>query len=1027
MPENSESSSLGTDNLLMNLKTALATLDEHSTLPEKSTMDAHTLPRSTNRNKLTLTTSPSLTNLGSSPKVTPTGDEFTDGERKTSKLSPGSGHSHTAPHTPLSPNACGQHLPPFTLTSPVKESQPGQTLKGVARTRDKGPPVHDSAGSDDDDYLGTGSVHRRRKKNSGLMDLAQFLKDTEPPPELDAHSAYSKGSVKAKKSNVFGNLRGITNRLNFSRPQMRFKKDNSKPSSPLTPTFRSTDGVPPSPATRPYTRMGSSPNTPQLQPIAKAAAQGSRNSEHYGDNSASTLSTEPVPVPPSKNALNDTSDNGRHNRSYSHSYGAGSVESHSSKDRCAKFTRRPSAGRVLDMPLPERSLSVTEVPIIPVSKDQSSISTSPSKSSTSLTRSRTWKLSHSTRNDHKSSTDPEGTIAPVAGKPSERVVYVRNFKKYDPSQNISQLPLADFVEADEGDEPSSTSAEAATGTDTTLSLQVPISGRAKSINQSLELPRIQASHSNPSEGTKLRLNRDHAHSVSSPSSAHPDRLPTIPARLSSVGAVGEMTPAQASRKPSNYSATSGSSNSLSIPFLEEAFARIPKLSRESSRNDDTQRQSSPSFEGLLQRVQNMAMGNHGNAAPQSISYELVAVEEIVNQSERRKQQYRKQWQDVISQESRLVVWLKSQNILLMDNYSLGSMSCSSVKSHLINANQSNDGTSHPGTISSFRSKELLDQIFSRSLPSFSETKSDIHEASLDSLVGSESDSFETAGSSSPTANSDSHLPLPGAVGINKSPRRLGGGSMGTDALAKPALPRRTVTPVKDWSGLPPPRNKNRPSKLRQSTSPIANHILQSPVDTTGDINRGFKSSPTEAKSLLAQTGVTVNQDGKTVANTEFQQPTHLAQSPMPPLPPMKRSAPSVTIDSTDGVAHSSLTPNVSLPSPSTGPSSTIHSTELGPSRTNDVCVSNFSLDNMVYTNQPSSSSTSNAGPSQLQSITSVLADNHGDSSSPRASSLDQASVYRTDISADFGLNIDFESGLEFSPGLAADSRKSSSP
>ncbi|KAJ1655588.1 hypothetical protein IWQ61_004680 [Dispira simplex] len=1011
----------------MNLKTALATLDDHPTLSEMGIMDSHTLPRSTNRNRLTLTTNPSLTNLGLSPKTTPTGDIFTDGESKTTKVSPGSGHSQTVPPTLLSPTIFGQHLPPFTLTSPGKESQLSQALTSVRRTTDKGSSVNDSADSEEEDYLETSNLRQRRKNDSGLMDLAQFLKDTEPPPGLDANPSHSKSLVKSKKSNVFGNLRGITNRLNFSRPQMRFRKDNSKPSSPLTPTFRNTDLVPPSPATLPYTRMESSPSTPQLRPIAKTAALGSRNSEHYLTTSASTLSTVPVPVPPSNKSLNGPLDTSRHNRSYSHSYGAGPVESYDSQDRDTALTRRPSAGRVLDMPLPERSLSVNEVAVIPVSKDQFSISTSPSKSTTSLTRSRTWKLSHSTRNDHKSSTDPGGTITPAAGKPSERIVYVRNFTKYDPSQNISQLLLPDFVEADEESEPSTTPAGVATGTDTTQSLQVPIPGRVKSSKQPLELPRIQSSHSNPGEGTKLRLSHDHSHSVSSPSSAHPDRLPAIPKRLSSVGGVSEMVPVHATRKTSNHSVTSGSGNFLSIPFLEEALARIPKLSRESNRNDDLQRQSSPSFEGLLQRVQNMAMGNHGSTAPQNITYDLVAVEEIVNQSARRKQQYRKQWQDVINQESRLVVWLKSQNALLIDNYSLGDMSCSSVKSHLVNASQSVDGISYPGTISSFRSKELLDQIFSRSLPSFAETKSDIREASLDSLVVSESDSFETAGSSSPTANSDSHLPLSISVGTSKSPQRLCSGSTGTDASAKPALPRRTVTPVKDWSGLPPPRNKNRPSKLRQSTSPIANHILQSPLDTTGGNSKGFKSSPTEAKSLLAQVGVTVNQDGKTVANSEFHQKSQLAQSPMPPLPPMKRSVPSVTTGSPDDSAHSSSARNVTLPSPSTGPSSIIHSSELGPSRISDVWVSNFSLDNIVHVTQPLTSSASNGGPSQLQSITSVLADNHDDSSSPRASSLDKASVYRTDISGDFGLNIDFESGLGFSPGLDTDSRKSSSP
>ncbi|RKP34158.1 hypothetical protein BJ085DRAFT_27681 [Dimargaris cristalligena] len=166
--------------------------------------------------------------------------------------------------------------------------------------------------------------------------------------------------------------------------------------------------------------------------------------------------------------------------------------------------------------------------------------------------------------------------------------------------------------------------------------------------------------------------------ISTVSSSSPFPSPS-PSPLASTTSTSAAVAAAATTTHHHATGGNGSSGGgLSIQFLEDALARLPKLSREGSRGGDiSQRLSTPSLEGLIQRVQNIAggsnqhlhyIGNTGTAIgpsgfaanSQVQALDSMELADVITQSRKRLQYYRRLWQEVTEPDSDLTRWLQAQ-------------------------------------------------------------------------------------------------------------------------------------------------------------------------------------------------------------------------------------------------------------------------------------------------------------------------------------------------------------------------------
>ncbi|KAJ1981724.1 hypothetical protein H4R34_001960 [Dimargaris verticillata] len=795
--------------------------------------------------------------------------------------------------------------PPFPYKpAPPVPRPPTRPSRAVADDSD------DSFSDDDDD-----DRPRPKKGSSGMMELAAFLKDTEPPPGFDSTFdvplASSKGSAndagnlssglfgKPKKSKVFSNLRGFTTKLNFSRnqPKPLAGRSNLKATASATSIFNlkspmggndSQVSLARSPLVSPAlgARTGRSrQRKSSSRPSSVADYSPSTGEPTSAGPTPTTFSSTAATSVPATTPVGDRFTVKRHSRSLSHSGTSTETKSLVASNLSAvqEEGAAPAGFSKTTDSIPRAGQSArsldTAAGVVPLG-------------GTTLGRSRTWKLPNSARQDVLDTSDavasPKSRTLGSMKTFERQKIFLRNFAKYDPSKNISRLPIAEFDEAELANEQHL--------------FTPPPKGSGR--DPSLDLPRMKPSKSYPAPYPQDGTSSAEVCTVSPDSqvlaslnhlAAQASSSVDIPARTSSSSYVmGNSSPANSTRKWTNQSNVS--SSGLTGSLLEDALSRLPKLSRDGSRPDVAVRTSTPSFENLLQRMQSMTNGH-----PMAIeSNEPLDLAEVIAQSRRRLQHYRTQWDQIRQHESELGPWLRGQDSSTLASESSYNASTSYIKSQLAasHRNLSSVSSMHPTPLKPRRSPNR--PMAKRYQSHDSGHGSTTSQPSGDMLVPNpRSDSLPTPGSSPSTLVAET-LDLAGAepaltlasltaaAPIPVSPETT------TDRSARAKSPQSTSPPSssnREWNGLPLSRQKKRPAKLRQSRSPIALGMLDKVGSGTPD--DPIKRSPTDAKMLLSSTSVTVNEQGEPIANPQLGQPgaTAANSAAMPPLPPMKRMNP----------------------------------------------------------------------------------------------------------------------------------------
>ncbi|KAJ1924216.1 hypothetical protein IWQ60_005354 [Tieghemiomyces parasiticus] len=301
---------------------------------------------------------------------------------------------------------------PSNLPSRASSQLPRSARPASPRPPVPAPPGSEGEGDDDDDLLPA-----RAPKASGLLDLAQFLRDTEPP--LVPAALSTSPLAKAKRPNVFSNLRGLTNRLHFARAPLRgpVERTTTPPprstTPPLLPSVKPTTPVPiPAPATATVT--GSPP-----------IRHPSPSSPFYSQPTTSSA----IAVTTSTPTRHRTS------RSFSHAQQLA--------DLSASQPQLPTLLVAAEAPTAERSRSSDTVQTLsPPDCVVTRTAVAATAGSPALGRSRTWKLTQPLREPAEGTTrslgrPPRTGSRPVAG---EKRVLVRNFAKYDPRLNRAHPP-----------------------------------------------------------------------------------------------------------------------------------------------------------------------------------------------------------------------------------------------------------------------------------------------------------------------------------------------------------------------------------------------------------------------------------------------------------------------------------------------------------------------------------------------------------------------------------------------------------
>ncbi|KAJ1967958.1 hypothetical protein H4R35_006560 [Dimargaris xerosporica] len=934
---------------------------------------------------------------------------------------------------------------PAKTTSPQRSSEDKTDIKAVNNvtaapplpykpaplvppppTRSSRPVADDSddSFSDDDDRP------RPKKGSSGMMELAAFLKDTEPPPGFDSAFdmplAASKGSTndagasssglfgKTKKSNVFSNLRGFTTKLNFSRnqPKPLVGRSNLKATASATSIFNlkspmggndSQVSLVRSPLVSPA--LGARAGRSHQRKSSSRPSSVADYSPSAGElplvspmpTTASSTATALAPSLPSvATSVGDRFTVKRHSRSLSHS---GTSTETKGLVAINLSVVQEEEGAVV-------GLSKTTDSILQSAQSVRSLDTAAGVTplgGATLGRSRTWKLPNSARQDvidtAETVTSPKSRTLGSTKTFERQKIFLRNFAKYDPSKNISRLPIAEFDETDLANEQH-------------LFTSPPKDAGRR--NPSLDLPRIKPSKSYPAPYPQEGASSADACAVSpDPEVLAPLNYLTaqatssvdIPARTSSSSYIKDNSPpVYPTRKWTNQT-NSGSSGSL----LEDALSRLPKLSREGSRPDTSMRTSTPSFENLLQRMTN----GHPVALE---SNEPLDLAEVITQSRRRLQHYRTQWDQIRQHDSELGPWLRGQDPATLASESSYNASTSYIKSQLAasHRNLSSVSPTHPTPLKPRRSPNR--PMAKRHQSHDSGHGSTSSQPSGDLLMADlKNDSLPTPGSSPSTLVVDT-LDLAGA----EPALTMGSLTIATPAGPAPSADRnaqvKSPQPTsphsssnREWNGLPLSRQKKRPSKLRQSRSPIALGMLDKVGSGASD--DPIKRSPTDAKMLLSSASVTVNDRGEPIANPQLGQPGANAASDasMPPLPPMKRMNPrladaELTLPRIIESANSPTLANAILqvPVPKTP---AVISTPVDSLGAVDGALGNLSLDRLLNGSYTYSSE--------------LVAGNHDDAGVDiddlRLDTLRDSFGNQADLAgydSDLGIDINFDTGLD---------------